>query len=607
MAYSGDHNGLGQYQGISADELLAAIPVFVVLIDSDGVVISLNRIRPDIPIEKIIGKVVYAEVAPEHQLLYAEQIKKVVDTAESTEFVCQNGLRNRWYSVSLSPLGEDQILCVATDITLQRANQESVRSDSVRIKQVLSRVPAIIWTTDLDLNLLSLEGSQIGSRLDPVEDIGKSLTVVVPSAAGGDKLLIVSNQALKGKSGSYDHVWDQDYFEISVEPLRNDGGEIVGTLGVGINVTRKWKQQQELEAAKRLLQNECADASQQLMEASDRLKERDRWLRNLIAGFPTGAAITRVRDGLILAINDIAAAAHHRTADTMLNTFATMNYVDVSQRQRMIERANSQATPQREVVEIYRGDGKTGWVAIYVHTLEFAGEPCFFTLIRDITKEEQDRKKEKLERRRLEQTVASQERDRKLLALEIHDGMAQDLAGAKMFLDVFLHSQPNVDPQGNLERAFRLLGKSIDEARRLINGLRPPVLEQEGLLIAIENLVTEFQADHDIQVEYEYEDCFVPFSSEMELAIYRIVQESLNNIWRHSESSHARLTVRKNDVEFIIQIEDDGVGFDVTLPRENNYGLNGIEERACLLGGEATIASKQGQGTQIEVRFPTPA
>jgi PAS domain S-box-containing protein len=210
------------------------------------------------------------------------------------------------------------------------------------------------------------------------------------------------------------------------------------------------------------------------------------------------------------------------------------------------------------------------------------------------------------ERRVLQRLLDLHDRDRQLVAYEIHDGLVQDMAGALMFFDAAGETirKANGKAAENYEHGLQLLRTSIQEARRLIDGLRPPVLEEYGLIDAIGNHVEELRDKFQIDVEFKHDVQFVRLSPVVERALYRIVQEALNNLALHSGTSRAFVSLQQRDRYVDIVVRDWGQGFDPAGVKPKRFGLLSIRDRARLLGGEAEIVSAPEQGTTIKVSLP---
>jgi len=197
------------------------------------------------------------------------------------------------------------------------------------------------------------------------------------------------------------------------------------------------------------------------------------------------------------------------------------------------------------------------------------------------------------------------ELDRQWIAAELHDGLVQDITGAQMILEALVHSGKIIsdDDRTAVLKAVALLRKAVDEARRVILGLRPPALDDLGLIGAIKSLLNQDNAKGP-KIRFLADVAFRRLDPRLETGIYRIVQEAVTNIRRHSKADRAEVKLAQigNRIELIIR--DSGVGFNPALIGERCFGVRGILERARLLGGSARIDSLPGKGTRIAVSLP---
>jgi PAS domain S-box-containing protein len=208
----------------------------------------------------------------------------------------------------------------------------------------------------------------------------------------------------------------------------------------------------------------------------------------------------------------------------------------------------------------------------------------------------------------LERMLSTHERDRQLVAYEIHDSFLQDVIAALMFIDASYDTRHETGEQAieRLERARKLLRKSIDEARRMISGLRPPIIDEQGIVAAIEYLVNEWNS-RGLKIHFLHALQVQRLNGIVEAAIFRIVQEALTNVERHSQSHDAQVTLTQPGETIRLAIRDFGVGFDPGDVGEGHFGLQGIQERARLIGAAVSINSRPNEGTEIIVEIPARA
>jgi len=232
--------------------------------------------------------------------------------------------------------------------------------------------------------------------------------------------------------------------------------------------------------------------------------------------------------------------------------------------------------------------------------------------LRDLHEWPEERVKQHIEalRRELEtlrDLLQSSERERQLVVYEIHDGLAQELAGAVMRFDSYARLKDEKPEQAAeaFAAGVSTLRRSLAEARRLISGLRPPALDELGAIAAIAHLVREAQAEEGSpEITLHSEVQFTRLAPVVENAVYRIVQEGLANALKHSGSKKVRLELTQRGDRLEIQIQDWGRGFTWDRVSEDSFGLKGIRERARLLGGTAKIDTTPGKGTRIAVDLP---
>jgi signal transduction histidine kinase len=210
------------------------------------------------------------------------------------------------------------------------------------------------------------------------------------------------------------------------------------------------------------------------------------------------------------------------------------------------------------------------------------------------------------DRRALRHLITTLEKERQLVSCEIHDGLSQYLVGAIMLLDAREHqaSRDGAVSLAELREGIALLRKAAAESRRLIQGLRPTMLDELGIIEAVRSLVAEARSDIPI-VEYSHPGSLPRFEPEVETAIFRIVQESLSNINKHSNAHHVSVSLeQRGEHELAVTVVDDGAGFDISAVPDGRFGLESIRQRSRLFHREALISSSPGQGCRVEVVLP---
>jgi len=253
-------------------------------------------------------------------------------------------------------------------------------------------------------------------------------------------------------------------------------------------------------------------------------------------------------------------------------------------------------------------DGTSKWIAWTNKGIRDAsGRPREILCIgNDITARKRAEETLLQEQRALRNLLESQQHDLQLVAYDIHDGVAQLLSAATMRFEAFdclRDSQADAARQ-SYQAGRDLLEQAVVETRRLIADLRPPVLEESGVVEAIRQLIAMRGSQTLPKAEFVCEMQPQRLDPLLENALYRIVQEGLNNATRHSGSDKVQVTLRERSGWVLLDIRDWGKGFDLATVGTDRFGLRGIRQRASILGGEAIIGSTPGQGTLITVQLP---
>ena len=206
--------------------------------------------------------------------------------------------------------------------------------------------------------------------------------------------------------------------------------------------------------------------------------------------------------------------------------------------------------------------------------------------------------------------IFAQEEERRRIARELHDDYGQAVTAIKLRLDMLNRKWGKVLPAGlqeEIAQIEQILSDTMREIRQLITDLRPTMLDDLGLIPTLRWRVGRFQEETGIATRLVLPKKWDRLSSQLETTIYRVVQEGLNNVARHSAATRAQVRLEKTNGVVSAWVEDNGVGFDVESAMEEvkeSVGLMGIEERVTLLGGKAEISSRIGKGTRIWVELP---
>ncbi|MFN8375099.1 MAG: histidine kinase [Anaerolineae bacterium] len=220
--------------------------------------------------------------------------------------------------------------------------------------------------------------------------------------------------------------------------------------------------------------------------------------------------------------------------------------------------------------------------------------------------QELERKRAK-EHQLIERLIKAQEEERKLIAYDLHDGLIQQLVGARFYLSNCREACPiGANGMGKgIQRGCDALSEAIVEGRRIIEGLRPAALDDLGLKAAIEEHAQSITTAAGWELTLDLAPLPTEPETSVSVTLFRIAQEALNNARKHAKAQHVRVSLR-NQLGISLRIEDDGIGFDADAitSESRGLGIQTMKERAALLGGFCAITTQLEHGTKIEVWVP---
>ncbi len=218
--------------------------------------------------------------------------------------------------------------------------------------------------------------------------------------------------------------------------------------------------------------------------------------------------------------------------------------------------------------------------------------------------------KEQLLHQLVNKLITAQEDERKFIAADLHDGIIQSLLAIWYRLQR-LSADEEMKPQkwqGEITELTGVLNDQIQEIRRILYDLRPIILDNYGLIPAVEAHVNHISEKQDLPVELNISGVKQRLASKTEVALFRILQEALTNVIKHAGASHVKVSLELGEESVVLVVEDDGSGINNNHNDQKNplhrLGLAGINERALLLGGNCKIDSRPGKGTKIKVSIP---
>ena len=385
---------------------------------------------------------------------------------------------------------------------------------------------------------------------------------------------------------------------LSCYGVKDDQGRIVQTLAVSMDVTQRNRVQEELRRTKERL-------SEYSRNLEKEVRKRTREISGILTYTPAVIYIKNDR-GEYQLINDRFEKLFNISNDEIIGkTDQEMIPPEVARQLRQNDLKVLTSKTESQCTEwVEQEDGVHTYLSVKFPIYGDEGDiygVCGIST--DIT--ELQKAQDKL--RRLSGTIlASQEKERAVLSRELHDELGQMLTTLRMDAVWMEKRLRGADSKAAQRAAImsQVIDKTIDNVRNMAFQLRPGLLDDLGLVEALESLAADFEKRTDMV--YVFERNGVPeLSSDISTAVYRIVQEAMTNAVRHSQASQVGIRLFMDQGRLTVEVVDDGKGFAVNEESlETGFGLTGMKERASLVGGDLWWQSSPGKGTLITCRVP---
>jgi two-component system CheB/CheR fusion protein len=258
-----------------------------------------------------------------------------------------------------------------------------------------------------------------------------------------------------------------------------------------------------------------------------------------------------------------------------------------------------------------RKDGTRVAIEVTLNTVAREGSQMIVAFVRDVTQQRKVENDVRAYQERLQHmsfdAVVTEERERRRIAMDLHDRLGQALALAQIKL-TSVRGELAGEVRSSVDGAVELLEQSITDARGLIFELSPPVLYDLGLKAALGWLAEDLEKRHGIKIEVCDDGTDKPLDDAAKAVIFRAVRELLMNVLKHAQSAEAKVSLRLVEGQFHIDVEDRGVGFELgaraDVPARQGFGLLSVREQIARLGGNMVVDSSPGRGTLMGVRIP---
>ena len=488
------------------------------------------------------------------------------------------------------------LLSVLRNVTESKQAQAALQASEERFRQLADHIQQVFWVKNMDDGRIvyvsrayeEIWGQPCGSLLAAPQSW---LEAVHPD----DRKLVLESTLTKQGASEYDEIYrvirpdgSTRWVHDRAFPIRDASGNIYRIVGIADDITKRkraWDALGESDARKRAIMQAALDA-----------------------------IITIDHEGRIIELNSSAEKIFGQS-QSKLTGENIMELIPASFKpwfkSGLTDRfAGVKGPHQGSRIEMpaLRADGAHFFAEFTITQIPLPEHLMFTLYIRDITRQ----KNAEAELRSLPQRIIkAQENERSRIARELHDGINQMIASVKMRLRGVDDSLPELKPAAReiLRRCDRLLVKVLEENRCIAHNLRPVELDQLGLAAACGNFCNEVQLRTHLKFQCRFISSTHRLPPELELSLFRIVQEAVNNIVKHARAKSVKLQIQFDKNSLVLKIQDDGMGFDMKKLDMNEkilhgLGLTNMRERALSLGGTCKIDSLPGCGTTIIVRVP---
>lgn len=356
-----------------------------------------------------------------------------------------------------------------------------------------------------------------------------------------------------------------------------------------------------------------SDPGESRAEAKSGLGHSGEKYEKLFRATPMGIALSTRDGGRILEVNEGFEELVGYTREELTGRRAAELglWATEEDREALVDAVRTRGSVRELDVRLRRSDGRVILGEMFAESIEVEGRECLLTVTHDVTAErrrarELARSRDDL-RRYADHLTSDRERERKELARDIHDHLAQLLTAVRMKLVRLARTAEGEEDlsREELEDVIRITDRGIEEVRNIATSLRPGVLDHEGLVGALRWLAGRASARFGLRVTLESDLEEIDLPGERSTHVFRVVQEALTNVSRHADSEQARILVERGKGTIVVRVIDDGVGPGAGREEPTDaHGIVGMEERARVLGGDFSLRERPGGGTELRLEFP---
>ncbi|HTN06677.1 PAS domain S-box protein [Agriterribacter sp.] len=423
---------------------------------------------------------------------------------------------------------------------------------------------------------------------------------------------LLKNESWEGETTFQKKSGEQATVLVSAAVIKAANGKMKGVVAIVRDISAQQQLEEQLKKFNSELGKQVEDRTLEVKKVVDQLLASEKKYKFLFEHNPLPMWMMTMPGMHITDVND--AAIHHygyaRHAFLKLNFRDIHPQADADAFIRYMQE-NASGYHNAGVWRQYKRDRSIIFVEIYAYSMRLDGRDIRLILSNDITQKVAVEKKLKQSLGQVRMLSGHLEQvredERKNIAREIHDELGQQLTILKMDVAWTIKKMQHPDEMvvTRLSGLLETIDATMKWVRRICAELRPALLDDLGLIAAMEWQAGEFEKNTGVVMEVMLPAGIPELPPETKTGLFRIFQESLTNIARHAEARHVKVNLREKEGALILNIEDNGKGFDMAiLNQKRTLGILGMEERSLMMGGKYVIASEPGGGTTVKVIVP---